>query len=110
MASRAAPNKEAFPRGLTGEPTAQVELKSVQVRSLAAYICPDTDYSLPSKSAIKDKKLKLVEMVGGQKSVRTKFDSDSVQVMARDLMDAQERRREEVLELVSKNCCKSARC
>ena len=109
MASRAAPNKEAFPRGLTGEPPAQVELESVQVRSLAAYICPDTDYSLPSKSAIKDKKLKLVEM-GGQTSVRTKFDSDSVQVMARDLMDAQERRREEVLDLVSKNCCKNARC
>ena len=59
------PYKEAFREGLTGETPAQVELGSVQVRSMAAYACPDADYSLPSKSAIKDKKLEQVELVGG---------------------------------------------
>ena len=68
------PYKEAFRWGLTGEPPAQVELGSVPVKSMAAYACSDTDYSLPSKSAIKDKKLELVELVGGQTSVRTTFD------------------------------------
>ena len=97
------PYKEAFRRGLTGKPPAQVELGSVQLRSMAAYACPDADDSLPSKSAIKDKKLKLVELVGGYMSERTTFDPDSVEVMIRDLMDAQERRHEEVLELVRKN-------
>ena len=70
--------KEAFRWGLTGEPPAQVELVPVQVRSMAAYACPDADYSLPSKSSTKDKKLELVELVGGQTSVRTTFDPDSV--------------------------------
>ena len=101
MASGAGPYKKAFRRGVTGEPPAQVELGSVQVRSMAAYACPDADYSLPSKSAIKDKKL--VKLVGGQTSVRPTFDSHSVQVLVRDLMDAQERRRKEVLESVRKN-------
>ena len=55
------PNKEAFRWGLTREPPAQVELGSVQVMSMAAYTCPDADYSLPLKSAIKDKKLELAE-------------------------------------------------
>ena len=72
------PDKKAFSRGLTGEPPAQVELGSVQVRSTTAYACPIADYSLPSKSAIKEKKLELVELVGGQTSVRTTFDPDSV--------------------------------
>ena len=97
------PYKEAFRRGLTREPPAQVDLRSVQVRYIAAYACPDADYSLRSKSAIKDMKLELVELVGGQTSVRTTFDPDSVQGMVRNLMDAQERRREEMLELVRKN-------
>ena len=89
--------------GLTGEPPAQVELGSVQIRSMVVYTCPDADYSLPSKSATKDKKLELVELVGGQPSVRTTFDAESVQIMVRDLMDAQERMREEVMDLVRKN-------
>ena len=72
------PDKKAFSRGLTGEPPAQVELGSVQVRSMTAYACPIADYSLPSKSAIKEKKLELVELLGGQTSVRTTFDPDSV--------------------------------
>ena len=59
------PYKEAFRWGLTGEPPAQVELGSVQWRSVTAYAYPNADYSLPSKSAIKDKKLELVELVGG---------------------------------------------
>ena len=75
----------------------------MQVRCLAACACPDADYSLPSKSTIKDKKLELVEQVGGQTSVRTTFDLDSMQVMVRDLMDAQKRMREEVLDLMRKN-------
>ena len=110
MESGAGTYEEAFRRGLTGEPPAQqVGLGSVQVRSMAAYALPDADYRLPSKNAIKDKKLKLaelVELVGGQTSVRTTFDPDSVQVILRDLMDAQERRREGVLELVRKNRAK----
>ncbi|CAM9388332.1 unnamed protein product [Ascophyllum nodosum] len=97
------PYKEAFRWGLTGEPLAQVELGSVQVWSTAACACPDADYSLPSKSTIKDKKLELMELVRRQKSVRTTFDPDSVQVMVRDLMDAQESRCEEVMDLVGKN-------
>ena len=68
------PYKVAFRRGFTGEPPAQVELGSVQVRSVVAYACTDADYSLPSKSAIEDKKLELMELVGGQTSVRTTFD------------------------------------
>ena len=95
--------KEAFRWGLTGEPPAQVELGSVQVRSMAAYACPDADYSLPSKGAIKDEKLELVELVGGQTSARITFDPDSVQVMVRDFMDAQERSCEEVMDLVHRN-------
>ena len=59
------PYKEAFRWGLTEEPPAQVELGLVHVRSMAAYACPDADYSLPSKSAIKEKKLELMELVGG---------------------------------------------
>ena len=44
----------------------------MQVRSITIYACPDADYSLPVKSAIKDKQLELVELVGGQRtSVRT---------------------------------------
>ena len=97
------PYKEAFRWALTGEPPAQVGLGSVQVRSMATYACPDADYSLPSKSTEKDKTLELVELVGRQTSVRTTFDPDSVQVMVRDLMDAQERRRKEVIDLVRKN-------
>ena len=58
--------KEAFCRGLTGESPAQVELGSVQVRSMAVYACPDADYSLPSKSSINDKQLELVELVEGR--------------------------------------------
>ena len=104
------PYKVAFRRGLTREPPAQVELGSVQLRSMAAYACPDADDSLPSKSAIKDKKLKLVGLVGRHMSERTSFDQDIVQVMMRDVMDAQERRREEVLELVRKESSKEARC
>ena len=72
------PYKEAFRWELTGEPPVQVELGSVQGRSVMAYACPNADYSLPSKSAIKDKKLELVELVGGYTSVRTTFDPDSV--------------------------------
>ena len=75
----------------------------MQVRSTAAYACPDADYSLPPKSTIKGKKLELVELVGRQASMRTTFDPDSVQVMVRDLMDAQESRCEEVMDLVRKN-------
>ena len=41
--------------------------------------------------------------MGEQTSVRTTFDPDSVQVIVRDLMDAQERRREEVMDLARKN-------
>ena len=44
-----------------------------------------------------------VELVGGQTSVHTTFDPDSGQVTVRDLMDAQERMREEVMDLVRKN-------
>ena len=40
------PYKDVFRRGLTGEPPAQVELRLVQVRSMAAYACPDADDSL----------------------------------------------------------------
>ena len=72
------PYKEAFRWGLTGEPPPQVELGSVQVRSMTAYACPNADYSLPSKSAVKAKKLELVELVERQTSVRTTFDPDSV--------------------------------
>ena len=81
----------------------------MQVRYMVAYACPDADYSLPSKSAIKYIKLKLVELVelvGGRTSVRTTFDPDSKQVMVRDLMDAQEKRRKKVLELVRKKRAK----
>ena len=75
----------------------------MQVRSITEYACPDVDYSLPSESAIKEKNLELVELVGGQTSVCTTFDPDSVQVMVRDLMDAQERMRKEMINLVRKN-------
>ena len=75
----------------------------MQVRFLAACAYPDADYRLPSKSAIKDKKLELVAQVGGQTSARTTFDLDIMQVMVRDLMYAQERMREEVLDLLRKN-------
>ena len=37
------------------------------------YACPEADYSLPVKSAIKDMRLELVKLVGGQTSVRTMF-------------------------------------
>ena len=100
------PYKKAFRRGLIGEPPAQVELGSVRGRSTAAYACPDADYSLPSKCTIEDKKLELVELVGGQTPVHTTFDPDSVQVMVRDLMDAKERRRKKVMDLVRKNRAK----
>ena len=101
-----APYKEAFRRGFGREPPAQVELGSVRVRSMALYACPDADYSLPSKSAIKDKKLEMAELVGRQMFVRTTFDPDNVQVMVNDLMDAQKRRRKEVFELLRKNRAK----
>ena len=66
------PYKEGFRRGLSGEPPAMVEPESVQVGSIAVYACPDTDCSLPSKSAIIDKQ-PLVELVEGLTSVRTTF-------------------------------------
>ena len=40
---------------------------------MVVYACSDADYSLPSKSAIKDKQLELVELVGRHTSVRTAF-------------------------------------
>ena len=83
------PYKEVFCQGLTGESPARVGLGSLQVRSMAAYVCPDADYSLLSKSATKDKKLELVELVGGRTSVRTTFDSDSVNVIESDLTNAE---------------------
>ena len=67
------PYKEAFRRGLTGEPPVQMEPGSVQVRSMAVYACFDADYSLPSKTAVKDKQLELAELVGGQTSVCSTF-------------------------------------
>ena len=74
----------------------------MQVKSMAAYTCPDADHSLPSMSSIKDKKFELVELVGGQTSVRTTFNLDSVQIVVGDLMDTHNKRREEVLKLVRK--------
>ena len=56
-----------------GEVSGSVEPGSVKVRSMAVYVSPDADYSLPSKSVIKDKKLELVELVGGYTSARTRF-------------------------------------
>ena len=56
-----------------GDVSGSVMPGSVQVRSMAVYACPDADYSLPSKSAIKDKQFELVELVGGHTSVRTTF-------------------------------------
>ena len=50
-----------------GEMSGSGEPGSAQVRSMAVYASPDTDYSLPSKSAIKDKQLELVELVGGRR-------------------------------------------
>ena len=67
------PYKEAFRRGLTGDPPAQDEPGSMQVRFKAAHACTDADYNLPSKSAIKYKQVELVELVGAQTSVRTTF-------------------------------------
>ena len=58
---------------------------------------------MPSKRTIKAKKLELMELLGGQTSVRTTFDPDSVQIMVRNLMDAQQRKREGVMDLVRKN-------
>ena len=40
---------------------------------MTVYACPNAHYSLPVKSAIKEKQLELVELVGGQTSVRTMF-------------------------------------
>ena len=88
--------KKTFCQGLTGESPAQKELGSVQVGSMATYFCPDADCSLLSRSATKDKKSELVELVGGQTSVRTTFDSDSVNVIDSDPMNAQKRRCKEV--------------
>ena len=45
----------------------------MQVKPVTVYACPDADYSLPAKSAIKDNQLELLEPVGGQTSVRTMF-------------------------------------
>ena len=53
-----------------------VEPRSVQVRSMTVCACRDSDYSLPVKSAIKDKELKLVELVElvrGRTSERNMF-------------------------------------
>ena len=55
------------------EVSGSVEPGLVQVKSATIYACPDADYSLPVKSAIKDKKLELLELVGGQTSVCTMF-------------------------------------
>ena len=36
-----------------------------EVRSTMVYVCPNADYSIPIKIAIKDKHLELVRLVGG---------------------------------------------
>ena len=46
----------------------------MQVRSTMVYACPDADYSMPMKSAIKDKHLELVRLVEGQTYVCTCLD------------------------------------
>ena len=55
------------------EVSGSVEPGLVQVKYVTVYACPDADYSLPVKSAIKDKQLKLLGLVGRQTSVRTMF-------------------------------------
>ena len=55
------------------EVSGSVESETVNVRSVTVYDYPDADYSLPMKSAIKEKQLKLMELVEGQTSWRTMF-------------------------------------
>ena len=55
------------------EGSGAVEPGLVQVKYVTVYACPDADYSLPLKSAIKDKQLELLGLVGRQTSVRTMF-------------------------------------
>ena len=55
------------------EVSESMEPGSMQMISLAVYACHHVDYRLPPKSAVKDRRVELVELVGGHRYVRTIF-------------------------------------